>query len=93
MIERLSRKTVDGVTASSTVFRMATAPLMLVCTRIRYVTATNNQPAATSICPDSMAPYKQRTDHHTTDGQDPKSANFRTLHQNPGLKPMRHWEP
>ena len=37
--ERLSRKTVDGVTASSTVFRMATAPLMLVCTRIRYVTA------------------------------------------------------
>ncbi len=51
--------------------------LMLVCARIRYVTANEWESATISTCPGSMTPPWKRTNHRAVDGHDSKCATRR----------------
>ena len=84
MIERLNRE-IRRRTRVVGSFPDGNSALMLVCARIRYVTDNEGRPAATSTCPGSMTPYRQRTDHRAMDGHDPKCATFRALPPSSGF--------
>ena len=67
--------------------------LMLVCARIRYVTANEWSARATWTCPGSMTTSWKRTDHRAMDGHDPKCATFQALPTPPSgcRRPRTSW--
>lgn len=78
MIERLNRE-IRRRTRVVGSFPTGTAPSCSSARGSDTSPTTNGRPAATSTCPDSMTPYRQRTDHRAMDGHDPKCATFRAL--------------
>jgi len=78
MIERLNRE-IRRRTRVVGSFPDGNSALMLVCARIRHVTANEWSARRYLDMSGSMTPYRQRTGHRAMDGHDPKCATFRAL--------------
>ena len=81
MIERLNRE-IRRRTRVVGGFPDSNSALMLVCARIRYVTANSWSDRRYMDMSRSMTVSWKRTDHRAMDGHDPKCATFRALPRN-----------